>query len=183
MKSIHSPWRRINPLERPSGQWNRAARARLRYSTNRDTARPKAAQAALPAWASEPSVQKRELRFVGVERSVGSLRRSIKPLYIHIRAQTRVLSRRARAVAVMASVSGALHRVPKPSLRNPTPGSREASKNVAGRQSVIVNIFKKNKVRIVSICDHHGDWERNNLDNRSLTGMRWNADREPFQKR
>ena len=39
MKSIHSPWRRINPLERPSGQWNRAARARLRYSTNRDTAR------------------------------------------------------------------------------------------------------------------------------------------------
>ena len=83
----------------------------------------------------------------------------------------------------MASVSGALHRVPKLSPRNRAPGSREASKNVAGRQSVVANIFKKNKVRIISICDHHGDWKRNNLDNRNLTGMRWNADREPFRKR
>uniref|UniRef100_A0A7R9T639 Uncharacterized protein n=1 Tax=Ostreococcus sp. 'lucimarinus' TaxID=242159 RepID=A0A7R9T639_9CHLO len=45
----------------------------------------------------------------------------------------------------MASVSGALHRVPKLSPRNLAPGSREASKNVAGRQSVVANIFKKNK--------------------------------------
>jgi len=94
MKSIHSPWRRINPLERPSGQWNRAARARLRYCTNRTTARPRDA---LPAWASAPSAKTRTLIRGGrtIRRIAQALNQtSLQP---YLRSDASVESTRARS--------------------------------------------------------------------------------------